>query len=188
VRSIAGWLPREVPSETHGGRATAVADEVTSLFVQFRSPVLRYLRSLGLSTEDSEDVLQEAFLALFRHLWGNKSREHLRGWIFRTSHNLALKCRAQKSRYSGELDESSRVDPDLNPEEQLAWSQSQDRIARIFQALSERDRCCLNLRAEGLRYREISEVLGMSLGAVALSLSRSLARFSSAEEGAGRDV
>jgi RNA polymerase sigma-70 factor (ECF subfamily) len=34
----------------------------------------------------------------------------------------------------------------------------------------------LHLRAEGLRYREIAGVLGISLGAVSLSLQRSFAR------------
>ena len=45
----------------------------------------------------------------------------------------------------------------------------------VVQALPEQSRWCLYLRAEGLRYREIAEVLGMSLGAVSLSLERSLA-------------
>src|SRR5579875_1830209 len=40
----------------------------------------------------------------------------------------------------------------------------------------ERDRRGLWLRAEGLNYREIAAVLEISLGAVALSLARSLAR------------
>jgi RNA polymerase sigma-70 factor (ECF subfamily) len=37
------------------------------------------------------------------------------------------------------------------------------------------------LRAEGLRYREIAQVLDMSLGAVSISLARSLARFERAD-------
>jgi RNA polymerase sigma-70 factor (ECF subfamily) len=47
--------------------------------------------------------------------------------------------------------------------------------------LPEQDRCCLGLRAEGLRYREIAKVLGMSLGAVSVSLQRSLARLGRAD-------
>jgi RNA polymerase sigma-70 factor (ECF subfamily) len=41
----------------------------------------------------------------------------------------------------------------------------------------------LHLRAEGLRYREIAEILEMSLGAVSISLSRSLARLERADRG-----
>lgn len=40
----------------------------------------------------------------------------------------------------------------------------------------------LHLRAEGPRYREIAEVLDMSLGSVSLYLERSLARIARAAE------
>ena len=50
------------------------------------------------------------------------------------------------------------------------------------EALPEQDRRCLFLRAEGLRYREITEILEMSLGAVSLSLARSLARIARSTE------
>jgi RNA polymerase sigma-70 factor (ECF subfamily) len=46
----------------------------------------------------------------------------------------------------------------------------------VVDALPDLDRRCLFLRAEGLRYREIAGVLDMSLGAVSLSLGRSIAR------------
>jgi RNA polymerase sigma-70 factor (ECF subfamily) len=52
----------------------------------------------------------------------------------------------------------------------------------VVQALPEQDRRCLFLRAEGLRYREIAAILDMSLGAVSLSLGRSLARIARAAE------
>jgi RNA polymerase sigma-70 factor (ECF subfamily) len=56
-----------------------------------------------------------------------------------------------------------------------------ERLLAVVEALPEVDRRCIYLRAEGLRYREIVEVLGISLGAVALSLERSLARLRRAD-------
>ena len=50
-----------------------------------------------------------------------------------------------------------------------------------FARFPNHDQHCLRLRAEGLRYREIAEVLGMSLGAVSISLTRSLARLERAD-------
>ena len=49
--------------------------------------------SLRLPLEEGEEVIQEVFLALFQHLRRGKSRENLRGWIFRVGHNLASKRR-----------------------------------------------------------------------------------------------
>src|SRR5580700_2498476 len=79
-------------SET-GHSRERLQSEVVALFDQFREPLLRYLASLGLAFADGEEVLQEVFLALFQHLDGGKSRENLRGWLFRVAHNLALKRR-----------------------------------------------------------------------------------------------
>src|SRR5580658_6541615 len=155
-------------------------EEVIALFDQFRNPLLRYLSSFGLVPADGEEVIQEVFLSLFQHLHRGKSRENLRGWLFRVAHNLALKKHQRIRRDSKNVPELTIagdfvMDPGPNPEDQFATSQTQKRLMAVLQALPEHSRCCLYLRAEGLRYREIAEVLDMSLGAVAFSLERSLA-------------
>lgn len=160
--------------------------EVTRLFDESRTSLLRYVLSFGLSVEDGEEITQEVFLALFQHLYLGKSRQNLRGWIFSVAHNLALKRRHvnQRSRNGadpGPAVAESRIDPSLNPEERVLCAQRQSRLRAVLAALPEQDQCCLRLRAEGLRYREISRVLGISLGAVSLSLTRSLTRLGFAD-------
>jgi RNA polymerase sigma-70 factor (ECF subfamily) len=161
--------------------ASPLEAEVVGLFDQLRDPLLRYLLSFRLLVvQDCDEIIQEAFLALFQHLQRGKSRHNLRAWLFRVAHNLALK-RLQRSRRESEnlapdAAGAMAVDPALNPEDALARAQLQQRLLAVVRALPEPDQRCLALRAEGLRYREIAEVLGMSLGAVAKSLERSLAR------------
>ena len=58
-----------------------LADDVVALFDQFREPLLRYLSGFGLPVPDSEDVIQEVFLSLFRHLRDGKSRENLSRFV-----------------------------------------------------------------------------------------------------------
>jgi RNA polymerase sigma-70 factor (ECF subfamily) len=156
--------------------------EVTAMFDQFRAPLLRYLLGFGLPVQDGEEIVQEIFLALFQHLQRGKSRENLRGWVFRVGHNLALKRRSARVREESASAESVLADPAPNPEVQFATNQQQQRLEAVLNALPEQDRRCLSLRAEGLRYREIAGVLNMSLGAVSLSLSRSLARMTRVAE------
>jgi RNA polymerase sigma-70 factor, ECF subfamily len=163
----------EMPSE--------IEREVMDLFEQFRNPLLRYSLSFGISVHDAEEVTQEVFLSLFRHLQLRRSRKNLRGWIFRVAHNLALKQRYanQRSRDTAASDwtiAEKQFDPSPNPEEQLSSAQRRRRLLAVVQALEEEDQGCLRLRAEGLRYREIAAILGISLGAVSISLTRSLAR------------
>ena len=146
--------------------------------------MLRYLGSFGLNAHDAEEVVQETFLALFLHLREGKPRTNLQAWIFRVAHNQGLKrALSAKKAPAAEIEDSLLADPAMNPEQQAAQSQRSARLLAVVKALPEQDRRCLYLRAEGLRYREIVEVLGMSLGAVAQSLERSLARLHRATGG-----
>lgn len=156
------------------------------LFEEFRNPLLRYSLSLGLSINDAEEVIQEVFLALFKHLRLGRSRKNLRGWLFRVTHNLGLKQRLANrtslQRTGGDASVAEEhADPAPDPEEQLSAAQRRHRLQAVVEALPESDQQCLRLRAEGLRYREIARVLGMSLGAVSISLTRSLARLARAD-------
>jgi RNA polymerase sigma-70 factor (ECF subfamily) len=162
-------------------------NEIIGLFDEFRTRLLRYALSFGLSVHDGEEIIQEVFLSLYRHLQLGRSRKNLRGWLFRVVHNLALKQRyaahgVRNTIFSDGSLMEKQIDLAPNPEEQLATVQRHDRLRAVLQALPERDQSCLYLRAEGLRYREIAEVLGMSLGAVSVSLRRSLARLERADE------
>jgi RNA polymerase sigma-70 factor, ECF subfamily len=186
--SVARW---ELAAGTKSERAPAPSadeQEVIQLFDELRNRLLRYLLALGLPVHEGEEVIQEVFLALFQHLQRGRSRQNLRGWIFRVAHNLGLKRRLARSREAAsvpgeqEFLAAARPDPAENPEEQLASSQRLQRLQAVLRALPEQDQWCLSLRAEGLRYREIADVLGMSLGSVSASLGRSLARFSRADE------
>jgi RNA polymerase sigma-70 factor (ECF subfamily) len=161
---------------------TRLEEEVVALFDEFREPLLRYLSSVGLALADGEEVVQEVFLSLFQHLDRGKPRDNLRGWLFRVAHNLGLKRRYRTRRdFEARAGaEDLAVDPGPSPEDQMENSQTQERLLAVVQALPLQDRKCLSLRAEGLRYREIAEILGLSLGTVSLSLARSLARIARA--------
>jgi RNA polymerase sigma-70 factor (ECF subfamily) len=171
-------------TSSHSAKPSPLEEEVVRLFDQLQDRLLRYLLSLGLPAAEGEEIVQETFLALFQHLQRGKPRHNLRGWVFQVAHNLALKQRkaTQRNRQSLLEHDWASTDRALDPEEQLATNQRQARLASVLQALPEQDRRCLSLRAEGLTYREIAQVLEMSLGSVSLSLGRSLARFARADK------
>jgi RNA polymerase sigma-70 factor, ECF subfamily len=160
---------------------TELEREVMRLFDEFRGPLLRYGLSLGIPVHDAEEVVQETFLALFRHLQQGRSRQNLRGWLFRVTHNLALKQSYALKAARGRTEPGDSIveepqDPSPTPEEQIAEIERRRHLLAVVQALPQTDQSCLRLRAEGLRYREIAAVLGISLGSVSMSLARSLSR------------
>ncbi len=173
-------------TQTHD--AVELESVVIHLFDQTQARLSSYVLSFGLHHHDAEDIVQETFLSLFRHLERGRPRWNLNGWLFRVAHNLALKRRkANHTTSSTHLDHEELLaqhpDPTHSAEEQLSFNQTQQRLRAVFEALPERDQRCLYLRAEGLNYREIAKTLGISLGAVSISLSRSLARMNRASGG-----
>src|SRR5436190_15354110 len=104
--------------EAEERRRSPLESEVTALFEQLRAPVFRYLLTIGLAVQDCEEVVQEVFLALFRHLQKGKSRENLRGWVFRVGHNLGLKRRRQNGKHSQARDDFEIADHSPGPEVQ----------------------------------------------------------------------
>lgn len=181
---FSGQAAKPVPSP--------IGKQVVELFEQFRTPLLRYLVRLGLSVHDGEEVVQEVFLALFQHLKRGKNEGNLRGWIFRVAHNVTLKHlssgRSRMERTSVPLEDVQAEIACLapNPEQLLHQKRTEARLKAVIGALPEQDRRCLFLRAEGLRYREIAEVLGISLGSVANALERAIVKLNRARESAGK--
>ena len=165
--------------------AAEAAEAVLRLFDVHRDGVHRYVRALGIPDRDAEDVVQDVFLALFHHVARGRPRTNLRGWIFRVGHNLALrhlKREARRRRAGAHLVSGWTADAAPSPEDRYASRQRRVRLAAAVNALPVRERRCLQLRAEGLRYREIARVLGLSLGTVANTMARALARLRRVDE------
>ena len=159
-----------------------------TLFDGCAPQLLRYVASFGLSAEETEDVVQDTFVALFRHLNLGRDGTNLSGWLFQVAHNLALKRRERilKQRRSAGSNETATqwcVDPAPDPEERLMRLERGERLRSVFGALPERERRCLFLRAEGLTYRDIAQALSVSLGTVSKAVSRALTRLMNADGG-----
>lgn len=180
---IQAGVARTGPARTGAAEWSRLQDEVTDFYDAYRVPVLRYLYSLRIAPDDGEEIVQEVFLALFRHLREGKPRDNLRGWIFRVAHNLALKNRIARMKRPEAECGPEHPDPGPDPEQLASVRQRQERLLSVVRALPEQDRYCLSLRAEGLRYRDIAKIVGISLGSVANALERSLSRLSRAEGG-----
>jgi RNA polymerase sigma-70 factor (ECF subfamily) len=173
--------------------------EATTLFQELRKPLLRYLAGLGLSMEEAQDVVQDAFLSLHKHLAQKRLRseteesdpskeptqaktawvghpENIRSWLFRVAHNAARNCQQSYTRRMGEpLDPVFDITSSAETPEQTVLAQERfRRLDTAVRALAAQERECLMLRAEGLRYREIGEVLGIPTSTVADTVERAI--------------
>jgi RNA polymerase sigma-70 factor (ECF subfamily) len=157
-------------------RLSAGSAEVTNLYRELRKPLLRYLICLGLTSDEAQDVVQDAFVSLQRHLSSGGDQENIRGWLFRVVHNQARNRQTSYDRRFGQaLDGGMDFLADsATPEEELLKKDKLRRVATAMQLLTDSERECLLLRAGGLRYREIGEALGIATSTVGDTLERAM--------------
>ena len=155
-------------------------DEIVELYDQNRPALFGYLISLGLMPQESDDVIQETFLRLFRFLESGGTIHSPRSWLFRVGHNLAQNLRKRERRLVSHNNEPEllptveRSATAPSPEDIYLNNEKFRRLETAVGQLTEHQQACLQLRAEGLRYREIAEVLGMTVSGVSETLKRAV--------------
>jgi len=145
-----------------------LSERVQSLFEQLRVPVFRYLLRKTRDSGRAEDITQETFLRLFRHLREDRLLDNPKAWLFTVANNLAVDA-SRNENHIKDLDEAtwkeierSRSGPQADPEKLLLQRERLDRLHIAVLNLTPLQRECLHLRAEGLRYREIAGLLELS--------------------------
>ena len=157
-------------------RFAADSYETTTLYRQLRKPLLRYLVCLGLAVDEAQDVVQEAFVSLHKHLASGGSQENIRSWVFRVAHNGARNRQRSYDRRLGQpLDPLlDSIADEATPEQVVLEKEKFRRLGKAILLLTESERECLLLRAGGLRYREIAEVLGIPTSTVSDTVDRAI--------------
>ena len=129
----------------------------------FQEPIYNYIRRLVVSHEDAEDVLQEVFIRIFRHIDQFREESSLSTWIYRIATNESLRLlnsRKKRETVSTEDMQESlisqlRASDYVDYENELAVK-FQEAILR----LPEKQRLVFNLRYyDELDYEEIAYIL-----------------------------
>jgi RNA polymerase sigma-70 factor (ECF subfamily) len=115
---------------------------------------------------------------LHQHLRAGGSKENVRGWVFRVAHNRARnRQKSYERRFAASLDaeaESMVQEATPDPERAAIENERFRQLGEAIGGLPDCERECLLLRAEGLRYREIGEVLDIPTSTVADTVDRAI--------------
>ncbi|MCI0623274.1 MAG: RNA polymerase sigma factor [Acidobacteria bacterium] len=159
------WLDSELTRTMRS--ASDVKQKVGEIVALLQDSLFRYLVRVLDSPSAAEDVMQEAFIRLFRSLHKGQAIDDVRSWIFRVAHNLAIDRFRKKSPVElldtagWKLISEHKQDPSPSAERKVLEQEQQERFQAALARLSPQEKHCLELRAEGLSYREIAAVLEM---------------------------
>lgn len=147
-------------------------DEVLRLFADQGTAIYRFCRSMLRTPEEAEDVVQDTFLKLLRHLQSAGDRSNLRAWLFTVAANGCrdrLRTRSRWLPWSAETDRRAAPVPD-QPHDVAG-------ARRALQALPARDRLLLSLRAQGLSYADMARAAGIRPVSIGRLLARAVDRW-----------
>ncbi len=142
-------------------------EQILALYDEYRPRLFRYLRSMSLDRDQTEEVIQETFMRLTTELLRDTDVDNVQGWIVRVAHNLAVDALKRRARDGMGNSESSvvlenRIDPTLNPEEAYSKKEQARCMEIALATLSEQQRNCFHMRVQGFRYKDIGLAFGIS--------------------------
>jgi RNA polymerase sigma-70 factor (ECF subfamily) len=142
-----------------------------------------YCRRMVFDRRDFEDALQNAVLRAFRAFDRYHDDASFRAWMFKILTNEIFAANRKRGRVTKfeiavepkEMEEFASLD--FATDAPLSWETLADALDEellvALKSLNQSERAVLLMRAIGdLRYREISECLGIPLGSVMGNLSR----------------
>jgi RNA polymerase sigma-70 factor (ECF subfamily) len=153
------------------------------LYRRFSEMVYNLAVRMAGDREAAEDLSQEIFLRVYRHLDGFQGRSSVKTWVYRIALNTCrsrLARRSRRVRVVGAVDGEwlERVPADgAGPELVAVEREGRRRLERALAFLPLSFRAAVVLRdVEGLAYEEISRVLGIRIGTVRSRIARGRAR------------
>ncbi len=120
-----------------------------------------------------DELVQEVLLAIWQSLPRFRGESSLKTFVLRIAHNRAVNHVLQDRREPARAELSDELpDSRANPEQQASLQQRSERLLAAVRALPLMQRELVTLALEGLSHEEIASVIGISVGNVAVRLSR----------------
>lgn len=130
----------------------------------YRESIYWHIRRLVVTHEDAEDVLQEAFIKIFRHIDGFKGESSLKTWIYRIATNEALRLYRRKRVATNSYDENGYLLELFEADQSINFTSMEARLQRAILALPTKQRVVFNLRYyEEMPYEEIAKITESSV-------------------------
>lgn len=148
-------------------RAETLEEGFRHLVVKYQRRLYHVIRNRVSSHEDADDILQNTFLKMFKHIAGFEGRSGLFTWMYRIATNEVNNHHKRQNRLKVEtLDEKDQYHADtfVNTEDLEA------RVEAIISRLPHRQQMVFRMRYyDELTYREMSSMLDLTEGALKAS-------------------
>ena len=148
-------------------------DEAFTLLVKkYQQKIYWHIRRMVIDHDDADDLVQDTFVKVWKYLANFRSDAQLYTWLYRIASNECitfLNKKKQKNNIS--MDEMPYdLSDTLADSTQISGDKIQLKLQQALITLPEKQRLVFNMKYyDDLKYEEISEILGTSVGALKAS-------------------
>ena len=178
-------------SEHTAAAAAKEKIEFDEAFTLHHRTVFRAARSVVQDPGLAEDVTQETFLKLHKHIDSIKDAEMLRPWLIRVAINIArntirgqIRANTRDADYVKESSAGSVASIEVDYEEYEGINE----IYRALSKIKEPLKSCLLLKQQGLSYKEIAGSLDLNEASIGTFVARARQEFARFYRRIGKDT
>lgn len=142
------------------------------LVLKYQERLYWHIRKIVLSHDDTDDVLQNTLIKVWKSLPGFRSESGLFTWLYRIATNESLTHLKQKKRrfLGASEDLEMQLSEQLEADPYFDGDEASLKFQQAILKLPEKQRLVFNMKYfDDMKYNEISEILSTSVGALKAS-------------------
>lgn len=142
------------------------------LIKEFQRPLYAHIRTIVLNHDDTNDVLQNVFIKVFRNLKNFKQESKLFSWVYRIATNESITFinqKARKNNISSQEHAQKEID-NLAADTYFDGDEIQLKLQKAVALLPQKQQLVFKMKYfQDLKYEDISVILGTTVGALKAS-------------------
>ena len=139
---------------------------------KYQQKVYWHIRKMVIDHEDADDLTQEVFLKVWKNLENFRQDAQLYTWLYRIATNECLTFLSSKKRkfFLPINDVAAELAEKIDSSANISGEEIQLKLQKALLKLPDKQRLVFNMKYyDELKYEEISEILGTSVGALKAS-------------------
>lgn len=142
------------------------------LLKKYQQKIYWHVRRMVIDHDDADDIVQDVFIKIWKNLPGFRNDAQLYTWMYRIATNECITfLNKKKVKNNVSLDDVDfELADTLSSSDQFNGDQIQRKLQEAILTLPDKQRLVFNMKYfDDMKYEEMSDVLGTSVGALKAS-------------------
>jgi RNA polymerase sigma factor (sigma-70 family) len=147
-------------------------DAFNVLVRQYQQRLYWHIRKMVLDHDDADDILQNTFIKAFKALDNFREDSKIYTWLYKIATNECITFLNNKKKrfFVPMVDVEYQLSQNLQTDAYFSGDRIQMKLQQALLTLPDKQRLVFNMKYfDDLKYEEISEILGTSVGALKAS-------------------